>query len=470
MPGRLEFETEYENDAEALIKDMEFGLVHRYGGDNQPTREEAMATHGAQASILGAVPSADVRAPQASAPSGRGLGNGNAEGDVGPDGNATSVGTANTTAAKGKDADGNDNSAEDNKEEVIQIWDETEDDLELKLTIMEIYNERIDRRLEAKQTIFDRGLLEYKKVCPGKPWSYNRADAVCCKQLVAVEKKRPKEERDLLNRLKVFSRLQTAADHEEFANGLLYEQMLRKQIHDLQEYRQAGITTFAEVDRYEKDKAARVATRGLGNYRDTLLLPRNVLGRPSSGTASREGTPKPAASGQTRKLPQPQLTLSNAASLQLLTPAEKQLCAELRVLPKPFLLIKQGLLREFARHGGKLERDAAPELFPKVAPETVQRVWDLLFSRMTDAEDEDEDSEDDDDDISNVDATSNALSDQPPTFNGPESSDDSSEGGNLMEELQEILKQQEQAQEQENAIDLEADLFGSDVAMQIEQT
>lgn len=165
MPGRLEFETEYENDAEALIKDMEFGLVHRYGGDSQPTREEAMATHGAQASILGAVPSADVRAPQASAPSGRGIGTTTADGEAatGESGN-TSVGTANTTAAKGKDADGNDNSAEETKEEVIPIWDETEDDLELKLTIMEIYNERIDRRLEAKQTIFDRGLLEYKKV------------------------------------------------------------------------------------------------------------------------------------------------------------------------------------------------------------------------------------------------------------------------------------------------------------------
>lgn len=35
--------------------------------------------------------------------------------------------------------------------------------------------------------------------------------------------------------------------------------MLRKQIADLQEYRQAGVTTFPEAEKYEKDKAARVS-------------------------------------------------------------------------------------------------------------------------------------------------------------------------------------------------------------------
>lgn len=291
-------------------------------------------------------------------------------------------------------------------------------------------------------------------------------------QLVAIEKKRPKEERDLLNRLKVFSRLQTAADHEEFSNGLLYEQMLRKQINDLQEYRQAGLTTFAEVEKYEKDKAARVASRGGNNYRDAILLSRNSINRPMSGAPSREGTPKPAAPSQARRLPQPQLTLSNAASLQLLTPRETQLCSDLRILPKPFLLIKQTLLREFARHGGRLERAFAAELFPKVGAETVERVWDSLFGRMTEAQQEEDGSadEDEEDDSGQDDDISNVASEQPPGANGPDTSDSSSEGGNLMEELQEILKQQ--AQEQEDANNLEEDLFGADAstAMQIEQS
>lgn len=35
MPGRLEFEHEAENDAEELIKDIEFGIVRAFGGDEQ---------------------------------------------------------------------------------------------------------------------------------------------------------------------------------------------------------------------------------------------------------------------------------------------------------------------------------------------------------------------------------------------------------------------------------------------------
>lgn len=41
---------------------------------------------------------------------------------------------------------------------------EDPDDLELKLTILEIYNDKLDRRAEAKSVIFQRGLMEHKKV------------------------------------------------------------------------------------------------------------------------------------------------------------------------------------------------------------------------------------------------------------------------------------------------------------------
>ena len=40
-------------------------------------------------------------------------------------------------------------------------------------------------------------------------------------QLLQTERKKTKEERDLVLRTKVFSRIQTAQDHEEFVDGLL---------------------------------------------------------------------------------------------------------------------------------------------------------------------------------------------------------------------------------------------------------
>jgi transcriptional adapter 2-alpha len=42
---------------------------------------------------------------------------------------------------------------------------ETQDSLNFKLTLIEMYFQRVEKRIESKAIMFDRGLLEYKKVC-----------------------------------------------------------------------------------------------------------------------------------------------------------------------------------------------------------------------------------------------------------------------------------------------------------------
>lgn len=106
MPGRLEYETEYENDAETLVKDMEFGKVYLFGGDQQPAAEEP--------------PKVD--------------------------------------AIKVEDADA------EALPVVAPVVDEPEAELMLKLAILEMFNERYDRRMAAKEVIFDRGLMNYRQV------------------------------------------------------------------------------------------------------------------------------------------------------------------------------------------------------------------------------------------------------------------------------------------------------------------
>lgn len=220
--------------------------------------------------------------------------------------------------------------------------------------------------------------------------------------------------------------------------------MLRKQIADLQEYRQSGLTSFTEVDKYEKDKANRIAARGANNYRDVVMLSRSMQGRTGATAASsREGTPRPpgTTSSLPRRLPQPQLNLANSSSLQLLTPEETRLCSELRILPKPFLFIKQTLLREFARCGGKLERERALELLPKIEPSTVIRIWEEIFGviqklvdELMDEDDEDEDGSDPDGDEAEAgDVTGNA-----------EETSSSEDEGDLMGELQALQEQEQQ--------------------------
>jgi transcriptional adapter 2-alpha len=91
----------------------------------------------------------------------------------------------------------------------------------------------------------------------------------------AADKKRPREEREILHRLRPFARLQTAEDYEAFATDMLCalsfagcdvasnqrsldEAILRKRIQELQHYRRLGLCTAADIDKYEHDLSKRV--------------------------------------------------------------------------------------------------------------------------------------------------------------------------------------------------------------------
>ncbi|OMH81356.1 Transcriptional adapter 2 [Zancudomyces culisetae] len=111
MPGRQEFEVEYENDAEQLIKDLYFG-------------------------------------------------------------------------------------EEDSAEETA-----------LKTVIMEIYNNKLERREERKRFLLERNLLDYSKN-------------------MAVERKRAPEDRDMLNKTKVFAKVMNTQEYKMFTDGLLCKRFI----------------------------------------------------------------------------------------------------------------------------------------------------------------------------------------------------------------------------------------------------
>lgn len=128
MPARLEFEHEVDNDAEMAVKDMEFGLVMQYGGDEQP-----------QAKI--------TRPPDEEE-----------EGDEDEEGE-----DEKGVEKKGKVK--KEKQKEDEKEDKpVSPAVEDPDELEVKLAMMDIYFSKLDKREDAKEIIFDRGLTEYRAV------------------------------------------------------------------------------------------------------------------------------------------------------------------------------------------------------------------------------------------------------------------------------------------------------------------
>ncbi|ODV63457.1 chromatin-binding transcription regulator ADA2 [Ascoidea rubescens DSM 1968] len=311
MPGRLEFETEYENDAEVPVKDMTFDP------DDQPG------------------------------------------------------------------------------------------DIDLKLSILHIYNSRLTLRAERKKIMIRNNLLEYKKN-------------------LSIEKKKTKEERELFNKIKPFIRIMTPEDFQKFSNDILLESQIRNKISQLQNWRNAGLTTIESGFKYEKDKSSkstvsqrynlssrhsRNANYNSSSHLDFLsstltsnanslysnlsnpLIPNSSLSNSnnsninssslnlalnSSPNLGINSSSNPNAS--TRKNVQAPLDISNATDVHLLSMDEQKLCSSLRILPKPYMAIKETLFREILRTGGILKKRTARELL-KIDVNKTSKIYEFFLQQ-----------------------------------------------------------------------------------------
>lgn len=95
------------------------------------------------------------------------------------------------------------NDAETHVKEMIFDGTETNEEKELKVATLSIYNARLQRRLQKKQFLFERGLTEMKK------WSTH-------------EKKisKEKEENDMYKSSRAFARLVPKEEYDDFMSSL----------------------------------------------------------------------------------------------------------------------------------------------------------------------------------------------------------------------------------------------------------
>jgi transcriptional adapter 2-alpha len=126
----------------------------------------------------------------------------------------------------------------------------------------------------------------------------------------AAERRRPKEERDILNRVRHFAQLQTAQDFEDFVNGLCYEESLRRTAAQLQGWRKAGVTSLHDGLIYEKEKEDRrkkalaIAEGGIAAFPHTGMAsgPRQ---RNETAKIARQREASVVSTGETEDKPQP---------------------------------------------------------------------------------------------------------------------------------------------------------------------
>lgn len=258
---------------------------------------------------------------------------------------------------------------------------EMEPEMELKITVMDIYNHRLTARVERKKIIFEHKLLDYRKN-------------------TAIDKKRTKDERDLANKMKPFARMMNHADFEHFTAGIEYEYNLRQAITQLQEWRRMQIKDLKSGEKYEHEKAQRVARQAatsmdrfssLGRLHKpsaqeppsaaSLLVHPEMPPKPETGLETAPDTATNAtrsngvgggnsSAGPAARFPlQPldkvqrmELNANNSPDVHLLTENEQEVCKNLRLSSKAYMVMKEAVLREATRNGGNLKRKNVKEI------------------------------------------------------------------------------------------------------------
>ena len=98
------------------------------------------------------------------------------------------------------------------------------------------------------------------------------------KNVQRAERKYTKEEREIVNKCKIFARFQSKEDHERFVNGLLKERLLRQAIEQLTYFRAKGLTSLDAIEKHiegNKQKSKQMHSEKLFNSGSGALTKKN---------------------------------------------------------------------------------------------------------------------------------------------------------------------------------------------------
>jgi len=254
------------------------------------------------------------------------------------------------------------NEAEKTIAEMEFSSDDTKADQDLKLDVIRIFNSKLDEREKRKKFIIDHKLLNYRE---------NQEEMW----------KREPDERHLVQRMRLFARFHTYEEHESFVQRVLEAKRLRKEIAKLQMYRRIGISSLADAEKYELDKARRQFHKDAWLKKDA----ENKKAKAEAAYAAKQGVIDGDVSGieekaefaanqslqvwkqfstrhDEQKKPdnegtnagadgavvqsQDKFVIKGKPGYELLSKKEVGLCKRLRILPQTYLDVKKALLSQ----------------------------------------------------------------------------------------------------------------------------
>jgi transcriptional adapter 2-alpha len=235
---------------------------------------------------------------------------------------------------------------------------------------LRIFNTKLDEREKRRQFIIDHGLLNYREN-QEKLWAM------------------PPDERHLVQRMRLFARFQTRDEHEAFVNKILEAKRLRKEIAKLQMYRRMGITSLADIEKYEMDKvrcelhkeawtkkedenrkAADEAARAVRENADyvpstnPVVIPFGKSDGPIGAEMNqslqlwkqytrptKKESEKSSNNSDNETPTTTKFVIKDKPNYDLLSKKEGELCKRLRLLPQSYLDVKRALINEALAQG-----------------------------------------------------------------------------------------------------------------------
>lgn len=154
---------------------------------------------------------------------------------------------------------------------------DTDEEKDLKARLIEIYDQRLQRRDAARLFIQQKQMLNFSS-------------------LRCTDRRAPRDEKELSARLQVFSRLMPAQQFDQFYEAVTKQYRLCREHYRLTKCRQAGMKTRAEVDIYDverKGRASNIASISKRKGRPLTATPTSSRKKRSTTLKRRRSTPTP---------------------------------------------------------------------------------------------------------------------------------------------------------------------------------
>ncbi|KAK6639873.1 hypothetical protein RUM43_008148 [Polyplax serrata] len=290
--ARSDFEIEYDNSAESLVTCLDFDEIEKEDENDNDSNDESH-------SILEKF------------------------------GNTDTYSNSNDKETSVKDIGLDECQVPGLKKDSVDENSHSEENLmkELKITLIQQYNECLKERMRRKRIIRNHGLLLLRKF----PITLNKYENSITKSA--------------LDRLYPFMQLVSGERFDYILEGLDKEMELKRYFCRLKNFRECGLTRFYSCKIYEKLKAARDEM-----LKDLSQLKQNPLR--SLTSINLQVKPLIAKPLTNTRKPAPPLNILLLPGYEKLTEEERELCSNARIVPESYFTFKDLLINENNKNNG----------------------------------------------------------------------------------------------------------------------